>query len=269
MKIFVISKKCIFYLCLVLLVIISIFVVYFAIRPLETFAIELSYNSKLTAELENKVKELTRAEEKNAYLTFDDGPNSLATPKILDILEAENVKATFFVVGKHVEEHPEIIKRAYEEGHYIANHGYDHNNKILYESEESFASEIRKTDIAIGKAIGKNDYCSHIFRFPNGYMSLKNKSKKEIAEFILSEMNYTYIDWNCLNNDSTKKYTKEQLLNNLKKTSKNKNTLVILMHDTKFVSDSSEVLEDSIKYLKSEGYKFENFYDLLNLNKIE
>lgn len=60
-----------------------------------------------------------------------------------------------------------------------------------------------------------------------------------------------------------KKYTKEQLLNNLKKSSKNKNTLVILMHDTKDVSDSSEVLKDSIDYLKSQGYKFENFYDLL------
>lgn len=72
------------------------------------------------------------------------------------------------------------------------------------------------------------------------------KSKKQKAVLLLSKMNYTYIDWNCLNNDSMKKYTKEQLLNNLKKSSKNKNTLVVLMHDTKDVSDSSAVLEDSI-----------------------
>ncbi len=60
-----------------------------------------------------------------------------------------------------------------------------------------------------------------------------------------------------------KKYTSVQLLENLKKSSKNKNTLVILMHDTKDVSNSSAVLEESIEYLKAEGYKFENFYDLL------
>lgn len=94
-------------------------------------------------------------------------------------------------------------------------------------------------------------------------MSPQNKSKKKQATALLSKMNYTYIDWNCLNNDSIKKYTKGQLLENLKKSSKNKDTLVVLMHDTKDVSNSSLVLEDSIKYLKSQGYRFENFYDLM------
>lgn len=77
-------------------------------------------------------------------------------------------------------------------------------------------------------------------------------------------MNYTYIDWNCLNHDSMKKYNQSQLLNNLKKTAKDKNTLVVLMHDTKDVSDSSTVLKDSIDYLKSMGYSFKNFYDILS-----
>jgi len=65
-------------------------------------------------------------------LTFDDGPTTSVTPKILDILKEENVKATFFVIGKSAEEHPEIVKRAYDEGHYIANHGYSHNYKSIY-----------------------------------------------------------------------------------------------------------------------------------------
>ena len=76
-------------------------------------------------------------------------------------------------------------------------------------------------------------------------------------------MNYTYIDWNCLNNDSIKKYSSNQLLNNLKKSCKNKNTLVVLMHDTKDVSNSSLVLKDSISYLRSQGYTFRNFYYFL------
>ena len=60
---------------------------------------------------------------KVVYLTFDDGPTTSVTPKILDILKSENVKASFFVIGKSVDVHPEIVKRAYDEGHYIANHG--------------------------------------------------------------------------------------------------------------------------------------------------
>lgn len=91
-------------------------------------------------------------------------------------------------------------------------------------------------------------------------MSPVYKSKKQEAVKLLLEMNYTYVDWNCLNNDSVKKYSTAQLLNNFKKSSKNKNTLDVLMHDTKYVSDSSLVLKDSISYLKSQGYEFRNFY---------
>lgn len=200
--------------------------------------------------------------EKVAYLTFDDGPTTSVTPKILDILKSEDVKATFFVIGKSVEAHPEIVKRAYEEGHYIANHGYSHNNASLYKSQESFINEVKRTDLAIGKAIGIEDYRSYVFRFPNGFMSPIYKSKKEEAVLLLSKMNYTYIDWNCLNNDSVKKYTATQLLNNLKKSSNSKGTLVILMHDTKDVNDSSIVLKDSISYLRKQGYEFQNFYSL-------
>ena len=87
-------------------------------------------------------------------------------------------------------------------------------------------------------------------------------TKKEAVK-LLKDINYTYIDWNCLNNDSIKKYSNYQLLNNLKKTCKGKDTLVILMHDTKDVSNSSNVLKESIQYLKSEGYTFKNFYDII------
>ena len=150
-------------------------------------------------------------------MTFDDGPNSSVTPKVLDILKDEDVKATFFVIGKYVEENPEIVKRAYEEGHYIANHGYSHDNSTLYKSSDSFMQEIKKTDIAIGNAIGVDNYCSHVFRFPNGFIAPIYKQKKKEAVLLLSKMNYSYIDWNCLNNDSMKKYSPNQLLDNLKK----------------------------------------------------
>jgi len=212
--------------------------------------------------LEERIQSITKNQEKIAFLTFDDGPNRNVTPKVLDILEQNDIKATFFVIGKYVGNYPEIVKRAYEEGHYIANHSYSHNNTFLYKNDESFIKEIQKTDEAIAKAIGKVDYHSYLFRFPNGYMAPLHKVEKERCARLLTNMQYTYIDWNCLNNDSMKKYNKMQLLENLKKSAKNKNVLVILMHDTKDVSDSSEVLQDSIDYLKAQGYIFKNFYDL-------
>ncbi len=228
-----------------------------------SFAIDITDNSIVSSSLQAKFDSLNSCDEKVAYLTFDDGPTIKATPKILDILKEEDIKASFFVIGKYVKNHPDIVKREYEEGHYIANHGYDHNNSKLYASSESFINEVKSTDLEIGKAIGDLNYCSHIFRFPNGYMSANNKGSKKKAAKLLQEMDYTYVDWNCLNRDSERKTSNYQLLNNLKKSSKNKGTLVVLMHDTADVNNSSEILKESISYLKSEGYQFKNFYDLL------
>lgn len=257
MRIFIFSKKSLIFnfciICIIILILLSSL----------SLATEFHSSSTLSDNIINNINDLVKGKEKIAYLTFDDGP-SLVTPKILDILSKENVKASFFVIGKSVEAHPEIVKRAYDEGHYIANHTYSHNNNILYKSSESFANEVKKTDLAIGKAIGVENYSSLIFRFPNGFMSPQYKAKKKEAALVLSQINYGYIDWNCLNNDSVKKYTSSQLLSNLKQSSKNKGTLVILMHDTKDVSNSSLALEASIEYLKSEGYSFRNFYSIVN-----
>lgn len=222
----------------------------------------LASNCNETNEFINNINNILKSDKKVAYLTFDDGPNSSVTPKILDILKSENIKATFFVIGKKVEKYPEIVNRAYKEGHYIANHGYSHNNSVLYKNVDSFINEIKKTDLAIGKAIGIENYCSHVFRFPNGFMSNIYKDKKNKYVNFLSDIKYTYIDWNALNKDSEQKYTKKQLLDNLISSSKSKNALVVLMHDTNDVNDSSIVLKDSIDYFKSQGYEFKNFYDI-------
>lgn len=254
LKFIICSRKTLlfaFFICIILIVL--------AVYSYNLFVITTASNTEF---LDDFLTSLTKNNEKIAYLTFDDGPNKIITPKVLDILKEENVKASFFVIGKYVNEYPEIVKRAYDEGHYIANHSYSHNNSILYKSVESFIDEIKKTDLAIGKAIGDETYCSHIFRFPNGFMAPLYKSEKNKMASVLSNIDYNYIDWNCLNKDSEKKYTTSQLLNNLKNSSINKNTLIVLMHDTKDVSDSSLVLKDSIAFLKSKGYEFRNFYDI-------
>ena len=229
-----------------------------------SYAMEFAKNSFFNIDVTISLNDIEKSDSKRAYLTFDDGPTTKATSKILDVLKEEDVKATFFVVGKHVKEHPELVKREYDDGHYIANHGYNHSNKILYKDMDSFKNEVVNTDIEISKAIGVDNYCSHIFRFPNGYMSHIYTSQKKDALKVLSNLNYVYVDWNCLNRDSEKKYSNYQLLNNLKKTSKDKGTLIILMHDTADVNKTYNVLKDSISYLKSQGYEFRNFYDFVN-----
>ena len=243
----------------------SNFVLIFTLFVSYTYTLNYSHNISVSNNFEyysftHQIKNIYNSDEKIAFLTFDDGPSKNITPKILDILKEENVKATFFVVGKHIKEYPEITKRAFNEGHFIANHGYSHNNSKLYATSQSFIDEITKTDIAIGEAIGLPDYCSHLFRFPNGFMASMYKKQKVEALSILEKLNYTYLDWNCLNNDSMEKLSSTQLLSNLKKSVKNKSVLVILMHDTNDVSNSSLALKDSITYLKSQGYIFDNFY---------
>ncbi len=206
------------------------------------------------------IDNIYQSQEKIAYLTFDDGPTKKCTPKILDILKKNNIKATFFVIGKRVEEKPELVKRAYEEGHFIANHTYSHQDSVIYQNKESFLKEIEKTNQAIAKALGIEAYHPHLFRFPCG--SQVNYSMKKNYIPYLKELDYAYLDWNCLNDDGVKKYSASQLLNNLKNTVKNKNALVILMHDSGDLNQTDEVLQSSIDYLKQQGYEFKNMREL-------
>lgn len=212
-----------------------------------------NFNNKT---IQTSLNSIYTSTEKIAYLTFDDGPTKKVTPKILDILANHNIKATFFVLGVEVEQNPDILKRIYDNGHTIGNHGYSHNNSKLYASKESFINEINKTDEAIGKALNIKDYHCKIFRFPNGSQSKSYFYEKQQAIKWLDEINYDYIDWNALTKDSEQKYSNYELLQNLKNTVKGKGTIVVLMHDTGDVNNTYDMLEDSIEYLIAEGYDF-------------
>ena len=78
-------------------------------------------------------------------MTFDDGPNEKLTPKLLDLLAAHHIKATFFVIGQNVAENPQILARAAREGHEIGNHTWSHPN-LAKMSDEGVRREIRRTD---------------------------------------------------------------------------------------------------------------------------
>ena len=203
------------------------------------------------------------SKEKVAFLTFDDGPSSGVTPKILDVLKQEDIKATFFVLGTMVKANPEVLRREKEEGHYIANHSYSHVYSKVYANENKPLEEYNKTNKLIQEALGDSSYQSNIFRFPGGsvggyYDKLKQKAKKKFREKGISSL-----DWNCLTNDSDGAETKQAIMQNLKATSKGKKSLVILMHDAPNKDLTAKTLPDVIKYLKGQGYSFKSIYDVI------
>lgn len=212
----------------------------------------------------NAVKNIYQAkEEKQVYLTFDDGPSQAVTPLILDVLKTNNIKATFFVLGSRAELNPDIIKRAYDEGHYIANHGYSHVYKSIYSSNEELLNEYHKTEQAIKNALEKQDYNSHLFRFPGGSNGGKYHALKSEAKIMLEENNIAYLDWNCLSNDSAGATTKEEILESISETSNDKSSLVVLMHDAGDKILTYETLQEVINYFKEQGYIFKDMYDII------
>src|SRR4029077_5272098 len=105
-------------------------------------------------------------------MTFDDGPSATLTPKLLDLLATHHIKATFFVIGENVAEHPEIVKRAAREGHEIANHSWSHPN-LGKMGDESVRRELQKTDDAIKTAIGVRPT---LMRPPYGSITARQKN---------------------------------------------------------------------------------------------
>ena len=82
-------------------------------------------------------------ENNNVWLTFDDGPCPIATPIILKALMKENIKATFFLIGKNIRENPELFQEIIKQGHVVANHSYSHRNGWLV-STKSYLQDIEK-----------------------------------------------------------------------------------------------------------------------------
>jgi peptidoglycan/xylan/chitin deacetylase (PgdA/CDA1 family) len=98
-------------------------------------------------------------------LTFDDGPNPIDTPKLLDLLREKNVRATFFVVGKRAEMYPEIVRRAWDEGHLIANHTWSHQHLFCFLTPRHLRAEIELGAESIRRICGFRPRC---FRSPVG-----------------------------------------------------------------------------------------------------
>ncbi|MDK0735260.1 polysaccharide deacetylase [Clostridium perfringens] len=215
-------------------------------------------------EVQAMANDTYKGEGKYVFLTFDDGPSN-STEKILNTLKEKDVHATFFVLGSSIEKdskRQEYLKEELKSGNAIANHSYSHDFKKLYPGNklniDSFMNELNKTNDIMKSILGEEFDCK-VLRMPGGYGTRKYYKDPSLKEFdnILQENGIINVDWNALDGDAEgKPYSTEEMLNYVKKTSKGKNHIVILMHDAAGKEKTVEILPQIIDYYKNEGYEF-------------
>jgi peptidoglycan/xylan/chitin deacetylase (PgdA/CDA1 family) len=185
-------------------------------------------------------------------MTFDDGPSEKLTPRLLNLLAAHHIKATFFVIGQNAAEHPEIVRRAAREGHEIANHSWSHANfgKL---SDESVRRELQKTEDAIKDAAGVRPT---LFRPPYG--SLTSRQKKWIHQ----EFGYQIILWDVDPLD-WKRPGPTVVCNRIMKETRPGS--IVLSHDIH--PGTIEAMPATLDQLEAKGFKFVTVSELIQMER--
>lgn len=179
--------------------------------------------------------------EKILYLTFDDGPNPVATPFVLDELKKYNAKATFFCIGKNVQEQPALYQRLFAEGHRVGNHTHNHLNGF-HTKDELWLNNIKEAAKWID---------SDLFRPPYGKI-------RSFPAKVLKESNppFKIIMWNVLSADFDTSISPQKCFENVKKNIKPGN--IIVFHDSeKAFPNLRFALPEALKLFSGEGYRFE------------
>lgn len=175
--------------------------------------------------------------EKVLYLTFDDGPVPDVTPKILNILKENNIKATFFSVGENVEKYPDIFQRIKKEGHSIGNHTHNHIQGIKC-SAKTYWENIGRADTVIN---------SNMFRPPHGIIKR--------AQYRLIIQKYKLVMWDVISCDYDPKLSPEKCFNNVVDFVSDGS--IITFHDSdKAKHNVLNTLPKVIEHLSQQGYTF-------------
>ncbi|RYE14961.1 MAG: polysaccharide deacetylase family protein [Sphingobacteriales bacterium] len=182
-------------------------------------------------------------------LTFDDGPAAF-TNDILDILQQQNVKATFFTIGKHAAKYPAVVKRWHNEGHTIGNHSYTHGFNFDWQSSNKMAEEIEHTNRVIGELTGQ---VPNLFRPPYGITN-PNLGRA------VANTNMLSIGW-TLRSFDTKAKDPEKLLADM--LGKLQGGDIILLHDSMAIT--VKILTSLIVQAKQMGYTFVPVNELLEI----
>lgn len=214
--------------------------------------LNLYFHSELSAP-KREVLSLSE-EEKICYLTFDDGP-SKNTIKILDILQKNDVKATFFVIGNSIcEENRPIIERIIQEGHAIGLHAYNHVYEKFYASNTSYLKDYETLYTVLKEDYGVE---TALFRLPGGsackylYGNGKDYVKK------MQEKGFACFDWNVTGEDSVGNPTVYSIQKNVFDRVFCYNTPIVLLHDSCIADATVEALPGILQKVKEQGYKFD------------
>ena len=195
-----------------------------------------------------KQTEIERQKEDTAVkkiaLTYDDGPDPVYTEELLAVLEAENVRATFFLLGQEIAGQEEIVKKMYDAGHILGNHTYSHVD-LLGLSEWEALEQLRKTNEVIAACTG--EYPQY-FRPPFGRCS--ESINKQISMLMIMWTLDTR-DWECQDTG----VIVENIVQNVKEND------IILMHDG--YETTVEATRQVIPILKERGYTFVTVEELM------
>lgn len=191
--------------------------------------------------------------EKVVYLTFDDGPDAINTPKVLEILRQNHIKATFFVTGVAAEGKPEILQQIYAEGHAIGNHSYNHKYRELYQSVHTYLAQLYHNDDIIKQIIGVRP---RISRAPGGTIGNFTKEYWNLEK----KEGYVDIGWNISSGDASYGSVKAaDLVDNITQQLDNKSLwshATVLMHDGAGHAETVRALPEIIKLFKDRGFTF-------------
>ena len=197
----------------------------------------------LSPAAEVKVYRSVTTEKKQIALTFDDGPHPSLTPKILAILTKYGVRATFFMVGQNVLNYPSAAKQVIDAGHEVGNHTFTHPH-LAGLNEHAIMEEIGKCEDALEEL---SEYRPHLLRTPQGAMTANLEKCLSDDDYILVLWSLDTRDWDNNRQMSTEK-AKQIILENVH------NGEVMLLHPTS--STNAAILQDVIRTLKEQGYRF-------------
>jgi peptidoglycan/xylan/chitin deacetylase (PgdA/CDA1 family) len=192
---------------------------------------------------------------KAVALTFDDGPDAVWTPKVLDMLKRYKVRATFMCIGQRIHKYPNVFKRIVREGHVIGNHSWDHP-KMTKLSPKGINWELTATNQEIKRQMGLKP---RLFRPPYGDLNrtVINEVKKQNMKIIY--WNVDSLDWDHL--------TAKQVVHNV--LSHVTPGAIILQHSAggkgENLDDTVQALPQIIQSLRKEGYRFVTVPELLHL----
>jgi len=190
---------------------------------------------------------------KEIALTFDDGPHPDITPKLIELLNKHNIKATFFCVGKNADVNPEIVANTFTGGHIIGNHSYNHSNFFDLLSSKKMQKEILDTNEVITSITGKTPL---LFRPPYGVTN-------PMLRKAIKKTNMMSIGWSLRSLDTVK--SSDEVLTKLMTNTKSGD--IVLFHDTNV--HIIKIIENYIIWLQKNDFKIVSLTSLLNIRAYE